>query len=529
MPENPEVTQRTVEQIEEMNARAGKFLPYQWNFIFAPEQEVVLASGFGSGKSHACTYKGLVLSKIFPGNRGLIGRFHGSDLDDSVIPLFFEICPPTWIRHYNKQKNIVTLKNNSQILFRHIHDPGASGTKSRRVGANLGWFFIDQLEECQEAHWNGMLGRLRLPAAKRRFAFGTMNPNGHDWIYRRFFRGVGKLPVDRHVEIREENRLGIAVVSEVNRKSRGGFVDDSYFDSLLRTYTADWIARWVYCSFDDFSGKIYKEYELGSVHNVEPFPIPSYWPHIVSIDVGGQHPWAILDNVVDDHGNTITIQEFFKSSVNINEISAWIKNHTPWSDAKTTFVIDWENRQAAIELQEHGIVCRPAMKKVQAGILRVGGYLHVDKEIPLPKWYYETQTKTMIEKFESGGSPRDFVFAENCPNYCRQMDAYIWDPNNPAKPKKENDDCCDSKRYALAQRPEAAELPKIDKYRKLRETDPLAAREWEQFDRRVAARQMVNSGGALLEMDSEGTHREGEPEMEEVLTGRKNYEFEGDV
>src|SRR6185437_2342759 len=265
------------DSVGELEVRAGKFLPYQWQFIFDPAEEVVVASGFGSGKSHSGVYKGLILSKVFPGNRGIIGRFHGSDLDDSVIPLFHELCPPSWIRKYNKQKNIVTLKNHSQILFRHIHDAAASGVKSRRVGANLGWFFIDQLEECQEAHWNTLISRLRLPRAKNRFGFATMNANGHDWIWRKFFRGVGQLPLDHHVAIRNENRLGIAVRSEVNRKSRGGFVDDSYFDNMRRTYSTEWISRWLDCSFDDFSGKIYKEYDLDSVHNIDSFTIPSYW------------------------------------------------------------------------------------------------------------------------------------------------------------------------------------------------------------------------------------------------------------
>src|SRR6185437_12520623 len=114
-----------------------------------------------------------------------------------------------------------------------------------------------------------------------------------------------------------ENRLGIAVRSEVNRKSRGGFVDDSYFDNMRRTYSTEWISRWLDCSFDDFSGKIYKEYDLDSVHNIDSFTIPSYWPHVVSIDVGGDAPWCVLDEVVDDYSNMIVTKEFYKPSVNV--------------------------------------------------------------------------------------------------------------------------------------------------------------------------------------------------------------------
>lgn len=515
------------DQVGELEVRAGKFLPYQWQFVFDPAEFTICASGFGSGKTHSGIYKGLILSQVFPKNRGLVGRFHGSDLDDSVIPLFHELCPPSWIRNYNKQKNIVTLKNHSQILFRHIHDASASGVKSRRVGANLGWFFVDQLEECQEAHWNTLVGRLRLPAARKRFGFATMNPNGHDWLYRRFFRGIGRLPTDKHVAVRNGTELGIAVVSEVNRKSRGGFVDDSYFDNMRKTYPTEWIRRWLECSFDDFSGKIYKEYDYESVHNLSPFPIPSYWPHLIGIDVGGDAPWAIVDAVCDDYSNIIAIKEFYKPSVNVAEVAHWIKNNTPWNDPKTVFVIDWENKLAMLELQQdHGIVCRPAIKKVHPGLLRVGGYLHVERDNEFPQWFRDTQPTDRIAKFNPRGAPRMFVFAEQCPNFCREFDGYVWDPNKPSKPLKQEDHICDAVRYLTFNRPDAAELPKVDKYRKLRGTDPQAAREWEQFDKRCEARKMVNSGQLMTEMDGDSPREREEDQAMEVLTGRKGYEFD---
>src|ERR1035437_689023 len=202
----------TVEQaLFELQERTGRMLPSQQTFLSAPEEQSIIVGGYGSGKTHILCTKGLVLSSIFPGNRGLIGRYHATDLQDSTVPVFFDVCPPSWIRSYNKQTNRVLLKNGSEIIFRHLHDSSAA-TKSRRVGANLGWAAVDQVEECTISHWNTLIGRLRHPAAKKHFLMGTMNPAGHDDFYKLFFQGINEdlrsLPKGTfHTVRRKDSRL----------------------------------------------------------------------------------------------------------------------------------------------------------------------------------------------------------------------------------------------------------------------------------------------------------------------------------
>src|SRR5581483_1587809 len=156
-----------IEQFE-VDERLGELLPSQKEFIFSPARFSAIAGGFGSGKTRAGVLKGLLLSAMYPGNVGMIARYHGTDLEDTTIPVFFEVCPPSWIRRYNKKTNTVILRNNSVIYFRHIHDAqgakkaqaqssSAFGPKTRRLGANLGWFFIDQMEEIEIEHWNAMI------------------------------------------------------------------------------------------------------------------------------------------------------------------------------------------------------------------------------------------------------------------------------------------------------------------------------------------------------------------------------------
>lgn len=534
----------------ELDSRLGELLPSQYEFVFSPARFSAIAGGFASGKTRAGVTKGLLLSAKYPGNVGMIARYHGTDLEDSTIPVFFEVCPPSWIRRYNKKTQTVVLKNGSRVMFRHIHDASSTkkastsafGPKTRRLGANLGWFFIDQMEEIDIEHWLAMISRLRLPIAPMKYGFGALNPNGHDWIWKSFFTGLRPWKRDEQGKVNEyfqamnpqPNMLGVVVNSEENRESLGGFVEDAYFDSLLNSYPPEWIERYIYSSFDDFSGKIYKEFrsglvqigmsqkweeveELSSVHNVDPFPIPTHWELIVSIDVGGAGKWAITPVYVDEVGNLIVTQGYHKKANNVAEIATWIKTHLPWNQSRTRFIIDWENRVAMLELGEYGIHTIPANKSVMPGILRVGGYIHVQKGVRLPDWYAETQPEHKVKKFVKAGSPRIFFFKSDS-TVRSEHDTYIWDQNKVNEPYKTNAmrwDSCDAVRYAVMTRPEPSTLqPTDEKYAKMAKLDPLTYREWVKFDQRVQARMYRNAGGGSLK----------EADMDEIVDGLRENE-----
>jgi hypothetical protein len=521
----------------ELEERMVELLPSQRAFVFAPEKFACIAGGYGSGKTRAGVLRGLILSAMVPGNQGIIGRFHGKDLEDSTKPVFFEVVPPTWIRSYNKQNNVVTLRNGSVIMFRHIHDANSkTGGKSRRVGANLGWFFIDQMEELELAHWNTMISRLRLPRSPKHFGFGAINPAGHDWNFDMFFKGVRPwedLPGKYHQILRpSKNVLGVVVNSEENRRSNGGFVDDDYYDQMLRLYSKQWADRYVRCSFDDFSGRIYKDYFSGqegdrynpdrmSIHNITPFSIPKHWDLVVGIDVGGDpSPWAIMPHWIDEYGNVVVTRGLVKHSLKISEIAAWIKKNLPWNEQRTKFVIDYENKVAMLELAEHGIHSQPAQKEIFPGILRVSGYLHPMKGAPLPPWYFDTQPQWRIDRFRTAGSPRLFVTDDNI-EWMKDFEGALWDDKKPNTPKKTDTnrfDVCDATRYAIMTRPIASELKPMPPDRSHLIVDPLTYKEWVKLDQRIADRMLLKrGGGSLREADVE--------EVTPVAPGTRNFEW----
>jgi hypothetical protein len=514
--------------VHEVEERMEQLLGSQRAFISAPEKFAMIGGGYGSGKTRAAVLKGLILSAIYPGNEGIIGRFHGTDLQDSTIPVFFEVCPPSWIRKngYNKKDNTVTLINGSKIYFRHIHDAKAGAAKTRRVGANLGWFLIDQAEEIEEAHWLSLVSRLRNPKAGKKFGFGTFNPNGKNWIYKLFFNGEDDLKKDELFKVcrLKPNFVGVVVSTEENRLSNGGFIEDAYVEDMIAQFPPEWQARYIYGSFAEFTGKIYKEYNLESVHNVEVFDIKREYPHwkcVVGIDVGGDCPWAVVPQYIDEVGNTIVVPGFGKSTVLISEVAAWIKVNTPWDKNDTVFIIDPENKVAMLELREHGIYTIPASKSLKKGFTRTAGYFHVNPRLTLPSWYYETQPLAAIRKFEGKGAPRTYVF-KNYPQYRNEHNEAVWNPDKPEEMLKtlnKRFDTVDADRYVKISRIDASKLPEnTRKLDYLRKHDPMSAREAEHMEEHFARRNYERQGGAGL--------REAYAVSNEVISPDKSYGYD---
>lgn len=433
----------------------------QCDKTYSVYQEMV-AGGYASGKTWSGLQKGLFLSALYPGNEGMICRLHGSDLVKTVIPEFFKQCPKGWIRkvqNRDRSNMVVHLVNGSIIYFQHIRDAGQKGVKTRRTGHNLGWFLVEQAEEITEAEWIALNGRLRNSRAKVRFALGNANPSGSDWLQKMFFPKWKPLDPKSGVYFRtyvNGNRIGIHVDSEENRVSNGGFVDDGFYENYLLNSPQDWIDRYIHASFADFTGKVYKEYSLDSVHNISPLPyVPSNWECLGTIDVGGVCAWSVLKIYADETGNLIVAKEFDKATSLVTEVGEWIRREfTPGEFKNTTFVIDPENKVAATDLVREGVSVRPAQKNVIANIQRVSGYLHLVKRNVnvggrmkligvAPAWLRE-HDPGLAERIEREGCPRLFVY-ETCTTWRKEHAEVLWHekiPNQIKKTMTERFDTC---------------------------------------------------------------------------------------
>jgi PBSX family phage terminase large subunit len=430
-----------------------RLLPSQDEFIFSNTRFCAFFGGFGNGKTLAGCIKALRLSTEYPGNVGIIGRFSQPQLRATTRKTFFEmlgcnedtITFHPMVSKFNKVESLLRFHNGSEILFRHLDSP------SDLLSLNLGWFYVDQAEEISENIFLILQSRLRLERSPLRHGFLTGNPEGHNWIWRRFIH-------DGHPDYHMVQATSL----------ENPYLPPDYVPVLLRSYPDVWVRRYVYGSWDVFEGQIYGEFDP-RVHVIQPFAIPDAWPRYRSIDPGRTNPTCCLWFALDNDGNVFIYREYFQAGRIVSENARTIAEMSG-TERYIYTVIDPSARQSSAlgygsvmaEYLDHGIETVPAANELRAGINRVCEYLRVDPERIHP----ETGQK---------GSPRLFIFSF-CENLVREFPQYRWRQlksvemgakNQPEEPLGVDDHALDALRYFLMSRPSLEE--KRSEYSKTRQ------------------------------------------------------------
>ena len=331
-------------------------LPKQKEFIFLAERFSALCGGFGSAKTFAGCMKGLMLSAMFPGNSGLISRMTYPELRDSTRKTFFELLPPSWILDWNESYNTLVLKNGSQIIFRPIDDI----RKQRSL--NLGWFYIDQAEECSREDFLDLVGRLRHPVPKQ-FGFVTVNPDGHNWVWQEFFK---------------QEKPGYKGINSTTFDNP--YLPEGYIQSLIEAYPKEWVDRFVYGSHEVKSGVILSEFSEDLM--VDPFIIPPGWIKGRGMDWGVDKPTTKVSVALSDDGTFYVFDCYAKAGEdpeghadNILQRDIGIPylmtkmDSTAWNKSGTTK--DVSKLSVALQFIKAGIKMSPATRDFSGSLVNL--------------------------------------------------------------------------------------------------------------------------------------------------------------
>lgn len=453
----------------------GDLLPSQAMFCFAPQPIVAYAGGWGTGKSVALCARMAVLMAAIPNNRGFLGRLKASDLRKSTQLVWEEVVPTTWIKSRNRQEGVYTLKNNSQVLFGHIDDP-VQGRK-HLASLNVAHIGIDQAEEITDEDFLRLISRARYRQDLKHSIALAFNPAGHNWLWRRIYKDAKVKRGHPKEQLRDwdwlyvsKRSLGLAVPTIENTAELGGYLPADYLELMASQYPPDWAARYLWCSFEDFEGKVYPPYTHDSIHNIDSIELDSTWRFMVGIDVGGSAPWGLVRIAFDHLGRAIVYDELYRPNLEIREVAAWITADPHWRRA--IGIIDYENRPVMTELQQvlQEFPLQPARKHKLANIARVNSYMQLNVKLP------HIKSGLMLPK----GTPRFYV-TENCTHTRREHDQRLWKPSlhGESKPADDSDHTCDAVEYVLAAAEmEPALLPRPDKLDKLAAIDPASAAFW---------------------------------------------------
>lgn len=474
-------------ELPELQEDPISLMPKQDTFIFSEKQFCGYGGGVGNGKSMSGIIKVYNHCQEFPGAFFLIGRRHATDLRDSTLKDFLQMM--RGYGHFSPGINTFKFPNGSEVIFRHLDDLQAL------TNMNLSGFWVDQAEEISEEAFDYLVGRCRrqkgLTGAMitHRPKMITFNPNGRDWIWRRFYESAEedkyRLDADgRRLANDEDYELVMATTLE-NREN----LPEDYLKGLLAA-PEEWQKRFVQGSFDTKAGRIFELWNP-QVHVIWPhqyFPIPQAWERFRMVDHGQNNPTACEWGAVDFEGNMYLYDEYYRKTDTVTNHVRYIKDKSmiqspggltpdtyrytvidPSSYAKTR---EKDNIRFSVadEYMESGIPTVGADNNVNAGIDRVNRFLQINPERRHPFLRVEDLDENHpLWKYNVGrepneaalGSPRLFVFAR-CENLRREIPEYAWQPlsyanmgrsNNPEKPVKNFDHAVDAMRYGVMSRP----------------------------------------------------------------------------
>lgn len=456
----------------------ARILPKQKDFISAVEKYVAYVGGFGSGKTVAGCLAMILIGQAIPNSLILVSRLNYPALKDTTRRTFLELFPQDWVatKGWKETENRLIAQNGTEYLFRHL-DMADTHQKAHIRSLNLTAWLVDEASEIPEDVFLTLAGRLRRKNANAHFGRLVGNPAGQDWLYKRFFD-------PRRPPAWMKAHRGITAPTTENIHLPADYVEDK-----LAIYPSDWVERYIYGSFADFSDLIYKDFDY-RVHvmetgvkcalfngNMEP---PHDWPTIIGIDIGGVDPWAFLFIKVAPNGMLFVMNEIYQSGILIRDLAEEyfriMEGHSFEGMA-----YDYENQQAAYELGYYDINGTNAIKDVKPGIFKVGQYLHPDSRLVNPFTGHEP-------------SPRLFI-AARCTNLIRELSTYKWAKDRygvaTGDPVDKDNHAPDALRYAIHTfRPEPQKVIPLEKWQ-APELDALSRMFWKdvaETEKRVAAR-----------------------------------------
>jgi len=212
--------------------------PTQYTAHVATQRYKLFGGAMGGGKSRWLCEEAKELSMQYPGNRGLMGRYHLSDFKNTTLKTLLECFPEKLIRVHNQAEHTIGLINGSEILYVGFSE---EENVSKIKSMELGWFAIDEASEVEREHFLLLQSRLRrrLPNGKFPPYYGIMATNPADcWLKDDFVLNGG----------------GIDYLFIPSLPKDNPYLPADYTEQLRKTYPSDWVNRYLEGSWDELSG-----------------------------------------------------------------------------------------------------------------------------------------------------------------------------------------------------------------------------------------------------------------------------------
>lgn len=197
----------------------------------------LFGGAMGGGKTRWLCEEAKDLSLRFPGNRGVMCRWHLSDFKNSTLKTLLECLPPEIIHAHNWAEKTITLINGSEIIYMGMSE---EENVSKLKSMELGWFCIDEASEVPREVFLLFQSRLRryLPNGEFPPFYGLLASNPADnWLKDDFVLSGGG--------------SDYAFVPSLPRDNP--YLPPDYEKRLRKTYPEDWVKRFLEGSWDELA------------------------------------------------------------------------------------------------------------------------------------------------------------------------------------------------------------------------------------------------------------------------------------
>jgi len=366
----------------------------QWDFVKATEKEIMFSGGFGAGKSLTLCLK-LLQDAIIPNNFCLLARKTLTDLKDSTLRTLLYgsgKCPPILPKgtyKHDKINSLIHLYNGGTIKY-----TGIENLKVRSI--NAGIVAIDEVVELNEDEYISLFSRLRCDVGSRRMIMATNPGSQNHFLYNRFF-----------IDNTEKKRKVITC------DSRNNIYNPQDYTDSLNEFTGVRRLKYLEGLWANLDNIIYPTFIKEK--NVKHVDATLYKEFVIGVDAGYNHPAALVLMGRDEFNNLHVFDEWREREQLNSQI---IKAAKKWIDYTNIISIDPSAASLQAEAESQGFKTEHAKNEV-------------DKGIDLIRDYFGRVKLTI--------SP-------SCQKLINELENYSYDDNK--KVSKENDDLCDSLRYA---------------------------------------------------------------------------------
>ena len=173
-----------------------------WTFIEGEWADLIVVAGAFRGGKTAAAIMWLVAKMLEHPHTALVLRSKYQELDDIIRPELEKWLPEEELaRPLKKQYPYdAHLKNGGRIMFRHLE----KGMTDLR-GVSAGSILLDQAEDIPETDFMYLFSRLSEPDSPRKMII-TVNPNGHDYIWKLARREADTVLKPKLISFEDEDR-----------------------------------------------------------------------------------------------------------------------------------------------------------------------------------------------------------------------------------------------------------------------------------------------------------------------------------